>query len=129
MVDENNISGSGDAPYDLSERTLQFGLRVIRLSRTLRRTEVGRVLGNQLLRSGTSIGANYRSAQRGRSRREFIAKLSVAVEEADETQYWLELLERSDEIEPKRLAPLAAEARELTAVLTASQTKARRRPS
>jgi four helix bundle protein len=81
----------GDAEI-LKKRTKDFALRVIRLYRSLPRTAEARVLGTQLLRSSTSIGANYRAACRGRSRAEFIAKLGVVLEEANETVFWLELI-------------------------------------
>ena len=77
---------------DLKQRTKDYALAVIRLGVTLPKSEVGRVIGRQLLRSGTSVGANTRAAFRGRSKKEFIAKLGIVIEEADESLYWLELL-------------------------------------
>jgi four helix bundle protein len=105
---------------DLKDRTKQFALRVIRLYRALPRNEEARVIGKQLLRSGTSIGANYRAACRGRSKAEFVAKLGIVLEEADETVFWLELLQESDIMNVQSLAPLVQEARELTAIFVAS---------
>jgi len=84
-------------------------------------------MGKQLLRCGTSVAANYRAACRGRSRAEFAAKLGVVVEEADESMLWLELLADSDVVRRERLKPLLAEARELTALFTASQHTTRAR--
>ena len=105
---------------DLKDRPKQFALRVIRLYRALPRNEEARVIGKQLLRSGTSIGANYRAACRGRSKAEFVAKLGIVLEEADETVFWLELLQESDIMNVQSLAPLVQEARELTAIFVAS---------
>jgi four helix bundle protein len=73
--------------YELQRRTKQFGLRVIRLVEALPHTQTGRVIGNQLLRSATSVGANYRAACRGRSKAEFAAKVGIAIEEADESLF------------------------------------------
>jgi len=80
----------------LKIRTKDFALRVLRLYRSLPRSEEARILGTQLLRSSTSIGANYRAACRGRSRAEFVAKLGIVLEEADETVFWLELVQEGN---------------------------------
>ena len=93
--------------------------------RVIPRYQEGNVLGNQVLRSATSVGANYRSAQRGKSKADFIAKLAIAEEEADETCYWLELIIASELVPKERLEPLLLEAQELTAILTASGKKAK----
>jgi four helix bundle protein len=77
---------------ELRERTKKFAIRIVRLFRSLQKSAEGRILGRQLLRSGTSVAANYRACCRARSRAEFIAKIGVVVEEADETVFWLELL-------------------------------------
>jgi four helix bundle protein len=105
---------------DLKERTKQFALRVIRLCRALPRSEEARIIGRQLLRSGTSVGANYRAACRARSKAEFVAKLEIVLEEADETVFWLELLQESDIVTARKLGSLAQEARELTSIFVAS---------
>ena len=105
----------------LLERTKSFALRIIRLFRSLPRTPEVQIIGKQLLRSGTSIGANYRSACRARSRAEFAAKIGVVLEEADETVYWLELLIETGSIKKERLEGLVQEARELVAIFTASR--------
>jgi four helix bundle protein len=86
------------------------------------------VIGRQLLRAGTSVGANYRSACRARSRKEFIAKMGVVEEEADETAFWLELVNQRGLAEPGRVAPLREEARQLVAIAVASIRTARRTP-
>jgi four helix bundle protein len=82
---------AGSKPQDLKARTQAFALRVIRMVQALPRNRVADVIGKQVLRSATTVGANYRSACRGRSKPDFISKLGIAEEEADETCYWLEL--------------------------------------
>jgi four helix bundle protein len=94
-------------------RTKAFGLRILKLVDHLPRTTAGRAIGNQLVRSGTSVGANYRAACRSRSRAEFAAKLGVVAEEADETVYWLELIREGKLVSENRLADLLQEADEL----------------
>src|SRR5690348_1292367 len=113
-------------PDELRQRTKEFALRIIRLTRALPRTRDADVIARQLLRSGTSIGANYRAACRARSRAEFVAKLGIVVEEADETIYWLELLVDSGSIGASRLEGLLGEAHELTAIFTAARHSSRR---
>jgi four helix bundle protein len=105
---------------DLKQRTQEFALHVIRLSRALPNSPEGWVLGRQVLRSGTAVGANYRSCQRGKSKADFIAKLAVAEEEADETCYWLELIISAELLPRDRVEPLLREAQEITAILTAA---------
>lgn len=87
----------------------------------LPRNMSAQVIGRQILRSGTSVGANYRAACRARSRADFAAKLAIVEEEADETLYWLELLAKSGVIKPERLTELANEANELVAIITAAR--------
>lgn len=110
---------------ELKKRTKQFGLRVIRLVQALPRSQPADVIGKQLLRSGTSVGANYRAACRARSRAEFAAKVSIAIEEADESGYWMELLVEAGLMQSELLTSLIQEADELTAILTASVKTAR----
>jgi four helix bundle protein len=105
---------------DLKQGTKQFALRIIRLYRSLPATDEARILGKQLLRSGTSVGANYRAACRARSKAEFIAKLGIVLEEADETVFWLELLVESGVGSRERMQPLVKKADELTSVFVAS---------
>ena len=109
---------------ELKIRTKQFGLRVIKLVSVLPKTIEGRVIANQLVRSGTSVGANYRAACRGRSKAEFISKLGIVEEEADEGAYWLEMIIEAGLIKPKRVEPLLQEANELVAIMTASRKSA-----
>ena len=88
----DNVAQAVSRPEELRQRTKEFALRVIKLFRALPKTEEARVLGRQILRSGTAVAANYRSACRARSRADFISKVGITVEEADETAFWLELL-------------------------------------
>lgn len=101
---------------DLRQRTKEFALRVIRLYSNLPKSTEAQVIGKQLLRSGTSVGANYREAYRARSKVEFSAKAGIALMEIEESCYWLELLVDADLIPAERLAPLQKEAGELTAI-------------
>ncbi|HUG67137.1 MAG TPA: four helix bundle protein [Pirellulaceae bacterium] len=109
---------------ELKRRTKQFALRVMKLVGALPKNSVGRPIGSQLIRSGTSVGANYRSACRGRSKAEFIAKLGVVVEEADESAYWLELIIEGELLAGNLVEPLLQEANELTAIMVASRKSA-----
>ena len=101
---------------DLRERTKAFALRTIRMFTALPKTTEARVLGKQVLRSGTSIGANYREAFRGRSRAEFIAKCGDCLREIEETAYWFELLVESGIVAADNLSPLRDEIDQLTAI-------------
>jgi four helix bundle protein len=109
---------------ELKQRTKQFALRVMKLVGALPETAVGRPIENQLVRSGTAIGANYRAACRGRSKAEFVAKLGVVVEEADESGYWLELIIDGELLGRNLVEPLLQEANELTAIMTAAHKTA-----
>jgi four helix bundle protein len=113
-------------PEELKKRTKHFGLRAIRLAATLPNDRVGDSIGRQLIRSATSVGANYRSACRGRSRADFIAKLAIAIEEADEAQYWLEILVEAGIVPENRLADLLKEAGEIVAMLSAASITAKK---
>jgi four helix bundle protein len=101
-------------------RTKRFGLAVIKLLETLPRNRTAEVLGRQLLRAGTSVGANYRAACRGRSPSDVVAKLSIVEEEADESIYWLELLVEAGVVAPSSVDTLKKEANELLAMTVAS---------
>jgi len=114
------------ARTDLCDRTKNFALRVMRLYKALPQRADAQVLGRQLLRAATSVAANYRAAQRARSRAEFISKLCVVVEEADESQFWLELLRDGSVVSPQKLASLIREASELVAIFTAARSRTRR---
>jgi len=108
-----------EQPQDLKLRTKAFALRVIRMySKLAKHDTVAQVLGKQVLRSGTSVGANYREASRGRSKAEFISKIGDSLKEAEETEYWLELLVESGCAPAARMAGLLDETRQLIAILT-----------
>src|SRR5512136_1948340 len=116
---------SGDV--DLIARTKSFVLRIIKVVDALPNTRSANVIGNQLLRSGTSVGANYRAACRARSTAEFVAKLGIVEEEADECGYWLKLLVDSGLMPAKPLSDLRKESDELVAITVASIKTARQR--
>lgn len=105
---------------DLQHRTKAFALRVIRLTESLPKTRTADVIGRQLLRSATSVGANYRAARRARSPADFIHKMSIVEEETDESAYWLELLAETATMPRDSLASLLAECDEITAMVVAS---------
>jgi four helix bundle protein len=107
-------------------RTKRFALRIIRLSQSLPRSREAEVIARQMLRSGTSVAANYRAVGRARSKAEFVAKIGIVVEEADETVFWLEMLCEAGLMPQCRLVDLLNEANELLAVFAASQRTARR---
>ena len=103
---------------DLAVRTRQFALRVIRMYSAFPKSTPAQVLGKQVLRSGTSVGANFREAKRARSKSEFIAKIGDCLKELDETAYWLELLTDSSTVPAGKLAALRDECDQLLAILT-----------
>lgn len=105
---------------ELKERTKRFALRVMRLVDALPSSASGRAIASQLVRAGTSVGANYRAACRGRSKAEFAAKLGVCVEEADECGFWLELIAEGSLLPEPKLTELRQEAHELTAIFVSS---------
>jgi four helix bundle protein len=109
----------------LRQRTKQFALRILHLFRSLPKGEEGRILGRQLLRSGTGVAANYRAVGRARSRAEFVAKMGIVVEETDEAVFWLELIADGRLLPSHRLADLQKEANELLAIFAASQHTAK----
>ena len=111
---------------EMKQRTKAFALRTIKLASSVAKDFVGRRLGDQLLRSGTSIAANYRAACRARSRAEFTYKLGLAEEEADESAFWIELMIDSGVLSTDRLTKLLSEANELTAILVASRRTSKR---
>ena len=113
----------------MQSRTKKFAVKVIRFYVKLPRTDEARVLGKQLLRSGTSVAANYRAVCRAKSQADFISKLGTTVEEADESLLWLELLEDSAVCAPPIVGPLKSEADELLRILQTSLTTAKGRAS
>jgi four helix bundle protein len=110
---------------EMQARTKQFALRIIRLFQELSRTDAARILGKQALRSGTSVAAKYRAACRAKSRADFISKLGTAVEEADESLFWLELLEEAGIVPASKLQSLKEESDELLRILSTSLSTAK----
>ncbi len=110
-------------PKDLRNRTMEFALRTVQMSAKLPKTVEAQILGKQVLRAGTSIGANYREASRSRSKAEFVAKIGDCLKELDETAYWLELLDRSSIVPNAKLASLHDECSQLLAIFTAISKK------
>ena len=113
-------------PDDLKKRTKQFALRILKLVAALPNTVAGRAIGNQLVRAGTAVPANYRAACRGRSKAEFIAKLGTVEEEADESAFWMELIIEGELLKRKAVESLLAEADELTKIMASSRISASR---
>lgn len=112
---------------ELKNRTKRFALQIILFAQSLPNASPVIIIGKQLLRSGTSVGANYRAACRGKSKADFIAKLGSVVEEADECCYWLELLIESGSLPKEIVEPLLLEANELTAIFVSSIKTAQKR--
>jgi four helix bundle protein len=109
-----------DKPQDISERAFEFAVRVVKLCQVLEeKPGVSRTLANQLLRSGTSVGANLEESKGGQSRADFLSKVSISLKEARETHYWLRLLNAADILSERQLAPLLDEANQIVAILTA----------
>jgi len=113
-------------PKELKDRTKRFAVDVVRLCRELPPTLDGRRLGQQLLDAGTSVAANYRAACRARSRAEFVSKLNIVLEEADESQFWLELMIETELVKTTRVEKLLKESDELTAIFVTSLKTAKR---
>ena len=114
---------------ELKNRTKQFALRVLKLAAALPSTIEGKAIKGQLVRAGTSVGANYRAACRGRSRAEFVAKLGIVEEEADESAFWLELIIEGAFLKENRVRPLLDEANEITKIMATSRISTRKRSS
>ena len=109
---------------ELKARTKEFALRIIKLVRALPKTVEGRAMAGQLIRSGTSVAANYRASCRARSKAEFISKIGTVLEEADESLLWIELIVGANLLAEKRCEPLLHEANELVAVMVATRKSA-----
>lgn len=114
---------------DLRQRTEDYALRIIRMYSSLPKETVAQVLGKQVLRSETSVGANYREADRARSKAEFISKMGDCLKELDESDYWLGLLVKAGVLDGKRLQPLIAETNELIAIFVTIINKSKSRTS
>ena len=112
-------------PNELKERTIEFAVRVLKFADALPNTASGRTVSNQVARSGCSVAANYRAALRGKSRADFTNKITIVLEEADETDLWIEIARRRGLVSAKRVAGLQAEAVELTKIFNATRTTAR----
>jgi four helix bundle protein len=110
---------------DIGSRTKRFALRVIHVFRALPQDEVAHILGKQMLRSGTSVGAHFREARRGGSNAEFVSKLEGALQELDQTAYWLELLVEAEILAATRLDALQSECNELIAILVTMAKRAK----
>jgi four helix bundle protein len=121
------MSGGDSQAQHLKLRSKLFALQLVGIFRSLPRTEEARILGRQLLRSGTSAAANYRAACRARSHAEFVARMGVVVEEIDETVFWLEMLGEAEVSSKGDLEKPLREANELLAIFAASQRTARRK--
>ncbi len=119
--------GSKDLKYNLKERTFSYARRIIRLYSALPKTALKNVLGNQLLRSGTSVGANYREADRARSKAEFIAKMGDCLKELAETEYWLELISAEELFPRKKLESLQEETNQLISIFNAIIQKTKKK--
>lgn len=114
-------------PRELKERTMVFAVRVLKLVEALPKTVAGQTVAKQVARSATSVAANYRAALRAKSDADFINKITIVLEEADESDFWIELAERCEMLPPDRLAPLRTEAEELTRIFNATRSTTRRR--
>jgi four helix bundle protein len=110
---------------ELKKRTKEYALRIIKLVEALPKTTTGRAIGNQLIRSGTSIGANYRAALRGRSKAEFIAKLGIVIEEADESEFWLDIITESKLLKEELVNPLLKETNEIISIMVVTSKSAK----
>src|ERR1700688_3116692 len=115
-----------DKAAELKTRTKTFAIRIVNLFRSLPRSPDAQTLGKQILRSGTSVAANYRAVCRARSKAEFISKMGIVVEEADETVFWLEILTETGVVRAERAEDLQKEANELLAIFSASLRTAKR---
>ena|SRR5437870_9168991 len=119
------VAGAAMSAEDFRKRTFQLGIRIVRLVERLPKNDVARVIGKQLLRAGTAVGANYRAAARARSRVDFIAKMRIVEEECDESLYWLDLLIELQLISEARSKDLRTKANEVLSIVVASIRTAR----
>ena len=114
---------------ELKERTMEFAVRVLRMAERLPKTVSGQTVARQIARSGTSVAANYRAALRGKSRADFINKITIVLEEADETGFWIELTERAGLLPSEKLTALHTESEELVKIFNATRRTARNHQS
>jgi four helix bundle protein len=113
--------------HELKERSMDFAVRVLKMVDALPKTTAGKTVGDQIARSGTSVAANYRAALRAKSDADFINKITIVLEEADESGFWIELAERAKLLPGKRLKDLLQEAEELTKIFNATRSTTKRR--
>jgi four helix bundle protein len=113
----------------LNQRTKEFALRIIKLTKYLPKTIDGQIIAKQILHSGTSVGANYRAVCRARSRNEFITKLGIVIEETDETMFWLEIIVETKMMKKELVESLLNEANEITAIMVSSANSASKKNS
>ena len=125
-MEPHEYAGSLKKADELRHRTKTFAIRIVNLFRSLPRSPDAQTLGKQILRSGTSVAANYRAVCRARSKAEFISKMGIVVEEADETVFWLEILTETGVVRAERAEDLQKEANELLAIFSASLRTAKR---
>ncbi len=118
---------SDSGVVDLKRRTMAFAVRIVKLYGALPKTTAAQVIGKQLLRSGTSVGAHYREGMRARSTAEFVSKIEGGLQELEETDYWVELLVEAEIVHPNRLADLRKEINELTAILVTCAKNAKQK--
>ncbi len=123
LNEKNGVTGER---HDLRARTRDFALRILRLYASLPRTTQAQVLGKQLLRCGTSVGAQYREATRARFVAEFVSKIECGLQELEESVYWLELLAAANIVQSSKLSPLLQETEELIAIFVSSAKTAKR---
>ncbi len=120
-------NGKAITPEIMKDRTKEFAKQIIYLCRKLPKNREGYLIGNQIFRSGTSVASNYRAACRGRSKAEFIAKMGIVEEEADETLFWLEIIEEVEVFDKNSISPLKRECNEILSIVVSSINTARKR--
>ena len=120
-------NGRAITPEIMKDRTKKFAKQIIYLCRKLPKNREGYLIGNQVFRSGTSVASNYRAACRGRSKAEFIAKMGIVEEEADETLFWLEVIEEVEIFGRESISPLMQECNEILSIVVSSINTARKR--
>ncbi len=128
MIDDFYVKAPMN-PIELKERTVQFAVRVLKFADAPPNKPSGKTIAGQVARSGCSVASNYRSALRGKSHADFINKITTVLEEADETDFWIEIAKRAALVSAKRVAKLQAEAVELIKIFSATRRKARNHQS
>ncbi len=123
----NDVLRSAMTPAEMTERSMTFALRVMKMAESLPRSAAARNVASQIVRSACSVAANYRAAQRAKSRADFSNKIAIVLEEADETAFWIELTERAGFLTPERLTSLKREADELVKIF-ATMRRSTRQP-